>query len=519
MSERGDLLPIGGPQASEFPVWPYLDTLYRWIETQPWFEAAFASAWEGFRPAPDLPLPDPKDPDGIDRSLRFWAYFALDHELAPGDRPIDRFLGSEGAALTPEGRAAYEALATTVYGAFKVSRVVPGRLVTLEALAGTERYRVIDPAFAAELQVGDLVVGRLYAHEDAFWPDPDVVIGHLSEAPERDFSGVDARWAEKRYFQTLVSPKGHVLDVIDALLMRVDSPLLADEVAALVPESESLEQLVNELYASPGFRLRYLSMRDRGLLDEVLRELWETSAPLERAELEPEAAEALSRTVAQALQAIAHGDAEALRALADPDGCVPIYLDWFGLAGLKKLTDTDEQAPGLGAVTRHQLLPKDGGIFTTVKWQKGKDKFVAGVSAHATPDGHWLITDFSPPDDAPGQLVSRYDQAKKYMGTKPTTADVVEAFLWGAVREVGYAVHDAVDLVKIWREFKALAAPDLAQPAIWAAGVELADARYRNEDPDVKVLAKAYRVLPHAITQAADRIQEVLRAKDEAEES
>lgn len=513
----GELLPIGGPPTEHFPIWPFLDTLYRWVETQPWFEASFREAWEGFRPAVDLPLPDPRDPDGIDRSLRFWAYFALDYRLAEGDRPVDRFLAAERDALTPEGRAAYEALAGTVYGAFKVSRVLPGRMLTLEALGGDARYRVIDPAFADELQPGDLVVGRLYAHEDAYWPDPDVVIGHLSEAPERDFAGVDAPWAEKRYFQTLVSPKGHVLDVIDALLMRVDSPLLADEVAALVPESESLEQLTHELYAAPGFRLRYLSMRDRGLLDEVLRELWETSAPLEKAELEPEAAEALSRTVAQALQAIAHGDAEALLAVSDPEGCVPIYLDWFGLAGLKTLTDTAEQAPGLGALTRHQLLPKDGGIFTTVKWQKGKDKFVAGVSAHATPDGRWLIADFAPPDDAPGALLARYDQAKKYMGTKPGGADVVEAFLWAAVREVGYAVHDTVDLVKIWRDFKAAASPDLAQPAIWAAGVELADMRYRNEEPDVKALAKAYGALPHGITQAADRIQEALAAEDEVE--
>jgi hypothetical protein len=72
-------------------------------------------------------------------------------------------------------------------------------------------------------------------------------------------------------------------------------------------------------------------------------------------------------------------------------------------------------------------------------------------------------------------------------------------------------VHDTIDLFRLWRDFKAAADPDLSQPGIWAAGVELADSRYRNEDVDIKVLSKSYGVFPRAIEGAADQIDETLR--------
>ncbi|MFN3432017.1 MAG: hypothetical protein ACK46X_18965, partial [Candidatus Sericytochromatia bacterium] len=62
-----------------------------------------------------------------------------------------------------------------------------------------------------------------------------------------------------------------------------------------------------------------------------------------------------------------------------------------------------------------------------------------------------------------------------------------------------------------WRDFKAAVDPDLSQPGIWAAGVELADSRYRNEDVDLKALSKSYGVFPRAIEGAADQIDETLR--------
>lgn len=505
--------------ADEFPLWPFLDTLYRWAETQPWVteqQAAWAVFARGLEKAPAAP-PAIDEPDQHDRLLRFWAWFHLDRPLeAVGDgrRPIDRFLAAHGADLTPEGQAAFDGLAHSRYGAFKV--VHQFRLAFLEDLATGERLRLNPGPLAEELVPGDLTVGRLYPSGEGHEGDPDLHVGHMMELGG-EAAKLDPPLAEGRYFSAMVPAKGPVMDVIDALLLQVDSPLTADDVFEMIRDAKALDEVLDELYTSSPYRLRYLHLRDRSLLDELLQELWDTSGPLQEAQLAPEDATALARMVREALRAIADGNLPGLTALCDPRGFIPLYLDLFGLKGLRRLVDVANGAPDTAIRTRHQLLPKDGGIFTTLSWGKDGDKHVAGMVGFGTKDGRWVLSDVSQPEGASPALTMAFDKAQALGWAHAEAADPVEALLRRAVEDVGYAVHDAIDLFRLWRDFKDQADPDLAQPAIWAAGVELADTRYRNEDLDVKVLAKSYGVMPRAIEGAADAIEAALKARDEAQ--
>lgn len=514
-SDSSKTLPTTAP-ADDFPLGPYLDTLYRWVEAQPWCEAELAVAWPSFLPpgtkdAP--PLPDTQDPDLHDRVLRFWAWFTLDrHVSGTAERPIDRFLNAVQRDLTREGKAAYDGLRKTLYGTFRVH--VKFRIASLEALGAGHRYTLVSGPLADELQHGDLVVGRLYPFENAYLADPDVHIGHMQEAPE---GRLDAPAVEARYYAAMVPAKGPVMDVLDALLMQIDSPLTADDVFEMIREATTLDALVEEFFSSPAYKLRYLHLRDRSLLDELLQELWDTSGPLQDADLAPADATALARTVREALRAIAEADTQAIEKLADPKGFLPLYLDLYGIRGLQRLADVAGGAPGTAVRTRHQLLPKDGGIFTTLTWGKEGDKHAAGMVAYGTPAGQWRIADLSPPENAGPALLMAFDRAQHLGWGEAEPRDPVEGLLRKAVVDVGYSVHDTIDLFRLWRDFMRAANPDLAQPAIWAAGVELADSRYRNENLDVKVLSKSYGVMPRAIESAADQIDEALKALDAKE--
>src|SRR6478735_10374308 len=93
------------PPGGDFQLWPFLDTLYRWVETQPGFAEEALAAWRAFAPGAEhaTALPDAREPDEHDRLLRFWSHFALERPGASGDRPIDRFLAAHASDLTPEG--------------------------------------------------------------------------------------------------------------------------------------------------------------------------------------------------------------------------------------------------------------------------------------------------------------------------------------------------------------------------------------------------------------------------------
>lgn len=509
-------------KADDFPLWPFLDTLYRWAEAQPWGPLERADAWRAFvRGVASAPPEEPEvqDPDQHDRVLRFWAWFHLDRPLGAdpaGRRPIDLFLEAHRADLTPEGQAAYEALSKSLYGAFKV--VHQFRLAMLEDLATGQRHRLNPGPLADELVAGDLAAGRLYPRDEGVDGDPDLHVGHMMEMGG-DAARLDPPAAEARFYAAMVPAKGPVMDVLDALLLQVDSPLTADDVFEMIRGAKALEEVLEELFGSPAYRLRYLHMRDRSLLDELLQELWDTSGPLQDANLAPEDATALARMVREALRAIAEGNLAALMAVSDPKGFVPLYLDLYGIKGLKRVCDVAGGVPDTAIRTRHQLLPKDGGIFTTLSWGKDGDKHAAGMISYGTPDGRWVLSDISPPEGASPALTIAFEKAQALGWASEEPADPVEALLRRAVEDVGYSVHDAIDLFRLWRDFKDQADPDLAQPAIWAAGVELADTRYRNEDLEVKVLAKSYGVMPRAIEAAADEIEAALRARDEAEQA
>jgi hypothetical protein len=512
MSDESSNIISVPPPGGDFTLWPYLDTLYRWVETQSWFTDEVAPAWRDYARLGEKDpsdLPDAKDPDAHDKLLRFWSWFALERPLADGSRPVDRFLTAHAKDLTDEGKALYEGLGRSVFGAFKVTKALPGRLLVLEGLADEAHYTITDRAFSTELQKGDLVVGRLYPHEDGFLPDPDVHIGDMHEAPQG--GKLTASDAEHQYYAAMVPSKGHVMDVLDALLLQIDSPVSADDLLEMLKQSESLEALTDELFAAPAYKLRYLHMRDRSLLDELLNELWDTAGPLQEAELESEDAMTLTRAVRQALRAIAEGDEATLRPMLAPRGFVPMYLELFGLKGVQRLTDVMDGVPATGVRTKHQLLPKDGGIFTTATWGQGNDKHTAGLVAFKNEAGAWEISDIAPAEPASLTVTRAFEKASHLGWATGNAPDPVEARLRAAVQEVGYSVHDTIDLFRLWRDFKAAADPDLSQPGIWAAGVELADGRYRNEDVDVKVLAKAYGVFPRAIEGAADQIDEALR--------
>ncbi|MEB3197473.1 MAG: hypothetical protein VKP62_09750 [Candidatus Sericytochromatia bacterium] len=504
---------------AEFILWPYLDTLYQWSVSQAWYEREIAAAWPVFMAGiPDAPvhLPELQDPDQHDRVLRFLAWFHLDRRLPESvglQRPIDLFLSACTEDLTGEGLAIYQGLAHTRFGAFKVLRQF--RRTLAEDWVTGDRLVLRAGPLSDELQVGDLVIGRLYPFEGDFEGDPDLHIGHPMELAGEP-APADPPAAEGRFFAAMVPAKGAALDVLDALLMQVDSPITADDVFAMLREAPGLPELLDRLYGSPAYRIRYLHLRDRALLEELLQELWDTSGPLQDANLGEVEATALARTAREALRAIAEGNPSTLLPLCDPDGLVPLYLELFGPQALKRLTDVTNGLPERGVKARHQLLPKDGGIFTTLSWGTGTDKHAVGLIAYAKPDGRWLLSDISLPEGASPAMTVAFDKAAGLGFSAAPPGDAVEAHLRKAVLEVGYGVHDTIDLFRLWREFKAQAQPDLSQPAIWAAGLELADTRFRNEDLDVKVLAKSYRVMPRAIEQAADQIEQSLRAKDEA---
>lgn len=502
------IIPVSA-QTEEFSLGQFLDTLYRWTETQPWCEDQLLAAWHVYTQT-DQPLPDPEEPDEHDRLFRFWNWYALDRQVEGHNaRPIDLFVQAHAKDLTDEGRTVYQELARTVYGVYRVQSVMPGRLVVLENMATQARHHLHEKSLADELQKGDLVVGRLYPHGEGFLADPDVHIGHVSEAPEG--YTIDAPGAETCYFTAMVPSKGHVLDVLDALLLQVDSPLTADDVVEMIKTSGSVEELVDTLYRSPAYKMRYLHMRDRSLVDELLNELWDTTGPLQEAELNREDAAALTRTVRLGLKAIAEGDRDMLLTLADPKGFLPLYLDLFGMPALQKLADVQGGPPGPSARPTHQLLPKDGGIFTTFLWERDGEKHTAGVVAHGTAKGDWRLSDLSPPEKARPTVLMAYDSAKNLGWATPEPPDAVEGYLRASVVEVGYSVHDTIDLFRLWRDFKTAENPDLAQPGIWAAGVELADAKLRNENPDLKMLAKSYRVMPWAIENAAQQIEAAMK--------
>ncbi|MDB5097956.1 MAG: hypothetical protein JWM80_2377 [Cyanobacteria bacterium RYN_339] len=517
--EPSSTLPSSAPP-EEFPLGPYLDTLYQWAEAQPWYQAEARAAWKAFLPpgtkdAPELPVPT--DPDLHDRVLRFWSWFTLDRVVPDlGERPVDRFAKAHAKALTVEGKEAYEALGKTHFGAYRVH--VKFRLASLEALVGGQKFALSSGPLTDELQAGDLVVGRIFPYQDGFLADPDVHIGHMQEAATDHAHALDAPAAEARYFNSLVPSKGGVMDVLDALLMQIDSPITADDVFDMVRESPSLDALLEELFAAPAYKLRYLHLRDRSLLDELMQELWDTSGPLQDADLTPPDATALARTVREALRAIAEGDSATLLKISDPKGFVPLYMDLFGMKGVQRLAGVQDGSPTTAIRTKHQLLPKDGGIFTTLSWGKDNDKHAAGMVAYSTADSRWLLSDISPPETAGPAMIMAFDRAQHLGWGDAPARDGVEALLRRAVNDVGYSVHDTIDLFRLWRDFSNAAKPDLAQPAIWAAGLELADSRYRNENLDVKVLSKSYGVMPRAIEDAAETIDETLRSLEKQEE-
>lgn len=502
-----ELLPLGGPEgeAPEDPIAPFLDSLYRWVEAQAWGPGLLREAWVEFWPEEAGPRPEgpqPEDPDGHDRAWRFWAWACLDRPMAEAQRPIDRFLAELREDLSPEGLNAYEALAHTHYAAFKVSPAF--RRPSLEPLMGGPR-RVLAPSpIADELVAGDLVVGRVVPLPAGDWLDPDAHLGPMLEAPQE--ARVDAKLAERMYFANMVPAKGAAMDVVDALLMQVDSPLHADDLLEMMRGGDSMEAFEEGLYRQPSHRLRYLHLRDRSLLHELLTELWESAGPLPEAQLPPEEATALARFVRQALRTIASGTEEELRAIADPKGFIGLYLDLYGLAGLRKLAGVAASTPAAHLRTRHELLPRDGGILTTLQWGQGKDQWLSALVAHARPEGGWRLTDVALPEGAPPGLARAYESAAA-LGWASPPPDEVEARLRRAIEEVGHKVQDAVDLIRLWRDFKEEAQPSLEQPAIWAAGVELLDGRYHHEDVDLKALARHHGVLPRAIEAAADEIE------------
>lgn len=503
----------------EFPLWPYLDTLYRWSEMQPWFGAAVREAWaeftHGVEHAPK-DLPEVHDPDQHDRILRFLSWFHLDRTLSRdvSQTPLQRFLLQLDADLTPEGRAIFSALTHTRYGAFKV--VKQFRVTWLEDLSQGGRIQLRESPLGDELQSGDLVVGRMYPYEGVYEGDPDLHIGHLIEWGPGRVSPTPPE-IEAKYFSSVVPAKGGVMDVLDALLMQVDSPLSAEAVFDMMREAPGVEKFLDSLYSSPGYRLRYLHLRDRALFEELLQELWDTSGPLQDAQLGEVESTQLSRLCREWVRAVAEENANAVVACLDPEGLLPLYLELFGLPKLKRLLDVAGEPPDGPVRARHQLLPRDGGIFTTLSWGNGTNKHAVGLVARAQEDGGWALTDITVPEHASPALMMAFDKAQNLGWSEVAPPDEVEENLRRAVFHVGYSVHDTVDLFRLWREFKAAASPDLTQPTIWAAGVELADTRLRNENVDVKILAKSYRVMPRAIEQAADEIESTLLARAESQ--
>jgi hypothetical protein len=500
-----------GADAIAFPLWPYLDGLFRWVESQPSFRTELKQAWRQFAPDAGV-LPDwvqvHREPDIFERLCRFMAWFCLDRPLgAGGETPIQRFLVAHLADLTVEGRTIYEDMTRTVYGVFKVH--IQFRLPILEHVDSGRRYPLEPIEIATELQVGDWVAGRIYPFGEKCLLDLDAHVGHISESLAG--SPLDACDVEHRYFGKLVSAQGPLPDVLDALLIQIGSPLTAEDVYEILRQHTQFESFMDALYDSPAYRLRYLHLRDRRLLAELMQELWDTAGPLEDAALEPEDALSLARAVREGLRAIAEENPTTLLAYADHGAFIPLYLDLFGIKAMKRLVDVAHGGPDTPIRTQHKALPHDGGVFTTLSWGQANDRRSAGFVAKKMADGQWRLQDISVPENSAPAVIMAFERAQTLGWGPNPPEDEVETLLRKTVMEFAYGVHDALDLFRIWRDFKRTAQPDLSQPAIWAAGVELIDLRYRNESVDVLMLARSYGVMPAAIEGAAQQIDETMQ--------
>ncbi len=80
------------------------------------------------------------------------------------ERTIERFIGSQGALLSPEGLAAYRDLARNVHAVFEVRRMQPGEIRLREIFGGGD-YDVSERRQLVGLEKGDLIEARLLPFE------------------------------------------------------------------------------------------------------------------------------------------------------------------------------------------------------------------------------------------------------------------------------------------------------------------------------------------------------------------
>lgn len=92
------------------------------------------------------------------------AYLYDFHPEGGEERTIERFIGSQGALLSPEELAAYRDLARNVHAVFEVRRIQPGEIRLREVFGGGD-YDVTERRQLVGLEKGDLIEARLLPFE------------------------------------------------------------------------------------------------------------------------------------------------------------------------------------------------------------------------------------------------------------------------------------------------------------------------------------------------------------------
>jgi hypothetical protein len=108
----------------------------------------------------------PRDELGRRRHLE---WFVLERENKRHGGLLVQTLPDLEARFRPEELASWIG---SVVGVFEVSSIQPGLGVWLKDLAGGGEYPLIEPAGSALMQVGDLIAGRIFAHDGAFVASP-----------------------------------------------------------------------------------------------------------------------------------------------------------------------------------------------------------------------------------------------------------------------------------------------------------------------------------------------------------
>lgn len=109
---------------------------------------------------------DAKTRSGAQRERRYLEWFLLERPSeALGSIPLEQFFAGLAEDVGVERARAYAALRGSRVGVFLVARIAENDGLLLEDLLGRGQYVVPDPLLVGGIDVGDLIVGRIYPED------------------------------------------------------------------------------------------------------------------------------------------------------------------------------------------------------------------------------------------------------------------------------------------------------------------------------------------------------------------